>query len=159
MDSKTHRVRRAVVRDLDQIAALWTVLAEHHAAMDSLFASKPNADEEVRQLLQQAFRDPDAALFVCEGTAGLAGFCVVRIDRAPVVLMEAERAEITDVLVREAERRRGGGRALVDAALAWAKDRGVARCEVRVAARNAAGQGFWRAVGFDDLMDVLHRRL
>ena len=159
MAFETHRIRRAVLRDLDQIAALWTVLAEHHAAIDSLFAAKNDAEDGIRQLLQQLFRAPDAALFVCEGSAGLSGFCAVRIDRAPMILMEAERAEITDLLVREAERRRGAGRALVDAALAWVADRGIARCEVRVAARNAEGQGFWRSMDFDDLMDVLHRRL
>ena len=31
--------------------------------------------------------------------------------------------------------------------------------EVRVASGNAEGQAFWRALGFDDLMDVLHKRL
>jgi hypothetical protein len=33
------------------------------------------------------------------------------------------------------------------------------RVEVRVAARNAEGQAFWRALGFGDFVDVLDRRL
>ena len=36
---------------------------------------------------------------------------------------------------------------------------GMKRVEVRVASRNPEGQAFWRALGFGDLMDVLHRRL
>jgi GNAT superfamily N-acetyltransferase len=51
------------------------------------------------------------------------------------------------------------GRVLVERALRWAGERGVERCEVRVATRNREGQGFWRSLGFGDLMDVLQRPL
>ena len=62
-------------------------------------------------------------------------------------------------MVRAHERRRGIGRGLVERALAWVRERGVERCEVRVASLNAEGQQFWRSLGFGDLMDVLQRRL
>jgi GNAT superfamily N-acetyltransferase len=94
-------------------------------------------------LLAATLRDPEAAIFVCERDAALLGFCTVRID----------------LMVRENERRRGVGRGLVERALAWVAERGVERCEVRVASLNAEGQRFWRSIGFADLMDVLHRRL
>jgi hypothetical protein len=48
---------------------------------------------------------------------------------------------------------------LAAAALDWTAERGVDRVEVRVASGNAEGQAFWRGLGFDDLMDVLQRRL
>jgi hypothetical protein len=35
----------------------------------------------------------------------------------------------------------------------------VRRLEVRVVAGNAEGQGFWRALGYQDFVDVLQRRL
>jgi GNAT superfamily N-acetyltransferase len=135
------------------------VLTEHHASVDPLFALRPDADAEIRRLLDAILRDPDAAIFVYERDGALLGFCTVRIDRAPPIQVEAQRAEITDLMVRASQRRRGLGRALVERALSWVEERGVERCEVRVASRNSEGQRFWRAVGFDDLMDVLHRRL
>ena len=110
-------------------------------------------------MLAATLRDPDAAIFVYECDGALLGYCSVRIDRAPPIQLEVQRAEITDLMVCASQRRRGLGRALVERALSWVKERGVERCEVRVASRNAEGQRFWRAVGFDDLMDVLHRRL
>ncbi|HXV35540.1 MAG TPA: GNAT family N-acetyltransferase [Myxococcota bacterium] len=154
-----HWIRRAQPRDLDRIAALWIALSEQHAARDPLFELRRGADVEVRRLLAAQLRDPDAALFVCERDGALCGFCSVRIDRAPPIQLERERAEITDLHVSAGERRRGAGRALVERALEWIAQRGVARCEVRVAVRNTEGQRFWRALGFDDLMDVLQRRL
>jgi len=110
-------------------------------------------------LLAATLRDPGAAIFVYERDDAILGFCSVRIDRAPPIQVEVQRAEITDLMVLASQRRRGVGRALVDRALGWVKERGVERCEVRVASLNIEGQDFWRSIGFADLMDVLQRRL
>ena len=56
-------------------------------------------------------------------------------------------------------RRQGIGRRLVAEALDWIRGRGVARVEIQVATGNREGQAFWRAIGFADLMNVLHKRL
>ncbi len=138
---------------------LWIALTEHHASVDPLFALRPDAGAEIRRLLAATLRDPDAAIFVYERDGALLGFCTVRIDRALPIQVEVQRAEITDLMVCASQRRRGLGRALVERALSWVEERGVERCEVRVASRNSEGQRFWRAIGFDDFMDVLHRRL
>jgi ribosomal protein S18 acetylase RimI-like enzyme len=152
-------VRRAVARDLDRVAALWCAITEHHAKLDPLFTLRPDAGAEIDALLAAQFADPDAAVFVWVQGGDLPGFCIVRIDRAPPILAETARAEITDLGVRPAARRRGIGRALVAEATGWVRGRGVRRIEVQVASRNAEGQAFWRALGYGDLMDVLQRRL
>ena len=85
---------------------------------------------------------------LCGPPAALGGLCTVRIDRAPPIGGEVERAEITDLGVIESFRRRGIGRSLVEAASGWVRSRGVERVEVRVATRNPEGQAFWRAIGF-----------
>ena len=139
--------------------SLWLALNEHHAGLDSAFALRAGADSEVRRLLEATLRDADAALLVCEGETGLAGFCSVRVDRAPRIMVETQRAEITELIVSPGQRRRGIGRALVEDCLSWLAERGLARCEIRVAADNAEGGSFWRALGFDPWMDVLQRRL
>jgi len=146
-------------RDIDCVGALWAAVAEHHGRLDPLFTPRPGADAEIRNLIAAQLRDRDSAIFVWDAGAGPEGFCTVRVDRAPPILAEVERAEITDLGVREGLRRRGIGRALVDAATDWIAARGVTRVEVRVAAGNREGQAFWRALGFGDLMDVLHRQL
>jgi ribosomal protein S18 acetylase RimI-like enzyme len=104
-------------------------------------------------------RDPDAAILVYDDEGDLLGLCIVRLDRSPPIMREVERAEITDLGVREGARRRGIATAMLDEALAWVKQSGVSRVEVQVATGNREGQAFWRARGFGDLMDVLHKRL
>lgn len=158
------RVRRADPRDIERVVALWTLIADHHRALDPLFRLRDGAEDEIRQMLRAMLRDPDAAFFVGDvapddvGT-GSDGLCIVRMDRAPPIGEETERAEITDLGVRPDARRQGLGRELAEAALAWVRERGVARVEVRVVHGNAEAQAFWRALGFGDLMDVLQLRL
>jgi len=152
-------VRRAGPGDLDAVTDLWLAIGEHHAPLDPAFAQRPDARPEARRLLAALLRDPDAAAWVWEEGRGPEGLCIARIDRAPPILREAARAEITDLGVRPARRRCGVGRALAEVALSWAHERGVSRVEVRVAANNAEGQALWRRLGFGDFVDVLHRRL
>ena len=165
------------------MAALWALITEHHAPLDPLFRMRrgPVAEGELRELLRALQRDPDAEILVYvdaepeadrrrptalarEPHAGptpdsIQGLCIVRVDRAPPILEETERAEITDLGVRAAARRRGIATRLVEEALDWIRDRGVSRVEIQVARGNAEGQAFWRSRGFSDLMDVLHKRL
>jgi GNAT superfamily N-acetyltransferase len=152
-------VRVARAQDLDRVAVLWTAITRHHESLDPLFRMRADADSELRELLGALARDTDAEIFVYDAGGDLPGMCIVRIDRAPPILEEVERAEITDLGVRADRRRSGIGAALVARALRWVKESGVSRVEIQVARGNVEGQAFWRAQGFGDLMDVLHKRL
>jgi ribosomal protein S18 acetylase RimI-like enzyme len=154
-------IRIARMSEIDRVAALWSLITEHHADLDPLFRMRrgPVAEGELRELLRALHRDPDAEILVYVRGGTPVGLCIVRIDHAPPILEETERAEITDLGVRPEARRQGIGRRLVEEALEWIRDRGVARVEIQVATGNPEGQAFWRAIGFDDLMDVLHKRV
>ena len=161
------RIRTARMEEMDRVAALWASITEHHASLDPLFRMRrgPAAEGELRELLRALARDPDAMILVYDVAApeaeasDLQGLCIVRIDHAPPILEETERAEITDLGVEPALRRRGIARALVEEATDWVRSRGVERVEIQVASGNVEGQAFWRAMGYGDLMSVLHKRL
>jgi ribosomal protein S18 acetylase RimI-like enzyme len=154
-------VRPARLQEIDRIAALWTLITEHHAAFDPFFQMRKGtvAEGELREFLRALQRDPEAQILLYEKSGSPVGLCIVRIDHAPAILEETERAEITDLGVRPAFRRQGIATALLDGALEWIRDRGVERVEIQVAHANVEGQAFWRARGFGDWMDVLHKRL
>jgi ribosomal protein S18 acetylase RimI-like enzyme len=152
-------VRRAGPRDLDRLAALWTALLAHHAGLDPVYRAGSGAEAAWRHLAEGLLARPGAALFVSESGGVPVGLCAVEIAQASPFLAERARAEITELWVEPAARRRGVGRALAEAALAFAGSRGVSRVEIRVHARNAEGRSFWRALGFEPFVDVLARRL
>jgi len=153
-------VRPAQRADTAAVVRLWRALIEEHARRDAAFALRPGAEAELPYAVARLLARPDTdALLVWEAEGRVRGFCAARLVRAPPAAVERRRAEITELAVEPEARRRGGGRALVAAALAWAAERRAERVEVRVAARNPEGQGFWRALGFADFVDVLDRRL
>lgn len=158
-DHGAARVRPASSSDLETLAGLWIEITRHHEPLDPLFRLRPGAEAEVRELLRSWLRDPDSRAFLAEVEGAAQGMVCVRIDRAPPILDEVERGEITDLFVRGAWRRRGVGRALADAALDWLASRGVGRVEVRVADANAAARSFWRSLGFGAHVRVLQLRL
>jgi ribosomal protein S18 acetylase RimI-like enzyme len=151
-------VRPALSQELDRVAALWTLLAEHHGGSAG-FAAAPDAALSVRDHLAAALSHPDAVLLVAEAGGQLIGFGVARVLRRPALFAETARGEIEALFVREEARRSGTGRALARALLAWLAERGLARVALHVARGNAEGQAFWRALGFTDSMDVLERPL
>lgn len=152
-------VRTAGAKDLDRVAALWTAITHHHEPFDPVFRMRRDAGSELREMLGAMARDPDCEIYVYDEAGDLPGMLIVRIDRSPPIMEEVERAEITDLGVREDARRKGIGTALLQAALAWVRASGVSRIEVQVAHANPEGQAFWRARGFGDFMDVLDKRL
>ena len=151
-------VRPALPRELDRVAALWTLLLQHHVTVPGL-APAPSPEHAVRAHLAELAADPAAALLVGERDAALAGFAALRAVRRPPLFAETERGEIEALFVRQEDRRAGVGRALVEEALRWMAARGLPRAALQVAATNAAGEAFWRALGFADAMDVLERPL
>lgn len=155
------RVRVARMQEIDRVAELWALITEHHAGLDPLFRMRRGtvAAGELRELLRALQRDPDAVILVWDVNETPQGLCIVRIAHAPPILEETERAEITDLGVRPGLRRQGIARRLVEEAQGWIRDRGVSRVEIQVASGNVEGQAFWRAMGYGELMDVLHKRL
>jgi ribosomal protein S18 acetylase RimI-like enzyme len=152
------RVRSASAQELDRVAALWTLLLAHHAGAPALAPAR-RPEDALRAHLHALAADPDARLLVALRDGELAGFAAARLVRRPPLFAETERGEIEALYVREAERRRGAGRALARAALAWMGERGLRRAALQVAAGNEEGQRFWRALGFADALDVLERPL
>lgn len=159
MDGPLPLPRPATRSDVATLVPLWAALLREHAAIDAVLGVEDPAPAALARTIQALVGDAGARVWLAEHGATPLGFCAVRFEAAPPAIAEAGRATITELFVGANGRRRGLGRVLAEAALAWAKERGAARVEVRVAARNAAGQAFWRALGFGDFVDVLDRRL
>jgi ribosomal protein S18 acetylase RimI-like enzyme len=95
----------------------------------------------LRRLQRRALDKTDLFLLAEDGGA-VAGLLLV------VVPAWTDAGEITDLVVDRRSRRRGGGRALVGAAAAWARGRGLRALWVEPRAENADAIAFYLALGF-----------
>jgi hypothetical protein len=92
-------LRRASSRDVATLSRLWIGLTEHHAREDAVYKVRPNAQAEIERLLRAELHHPDTAIWLAEGGDDALGFCSARIDTAPPIHDEVERAQITDLWV------------------------------------------------------------
>jgi RimJ/RimL family protein N-acetyltransferase len=137
-------VRRAEPSDAGALKRLGdAVAAEPEGWLATLNGWRSAADE--RRYLRAVRRYPDAAVFVAEAEdGGLVGRLSVGRDQHPASRHVADLGLMVDF----AHRRRGIGRALLTAAVDWAREAGISKLELHVFPWNEAAIGLYEDFGF-----------
>lgn len=153
------QVRPAAARDIPEIVEIWGELASHHARLDQAFAPSAGWQEEYRYFIRGLLGRDDALAVVAVREGHLIGYGVGRISLLPAFFESRRRGYIHDVVTREAYRRLGVGRRLVEALLDWMEDADVSTVELTVAVQNPEAVAFWTGLGFVPYMHHLKRQL
>ena len=127
------QLRRAGAFDLDVLAAL------HRAA----FEAQPGDEIWDAETLAELLAIPGALALIVEAGGAPLGFVLGRIA--------AEEAEILTLALRPEARRRGLGRALVDALVARTTVLGARKVFLEVAEDNKAARDLYAAAGFQQV--------
>lgn len=142
------RVRRAEARDIPAIMDLLVqVNMVHHNGRPDLFKGPTTkyGEDELRAILS----DDETPVFVCvDGNDRVLGhgFCVLQHSGGR--LMEAhDTLYIDDICVDEAARGLGGGRALYDSILAYARSLGCYNVTLNVWSCNPGAMRFYEKMG------------
>ena len=98
-----------------------------------------------RRYLRAVRRHPDAAVIVAESDDGIVGRLSVSRDPHP----SSRHVADLGLMVAASARRRGVGRALLDAAVEWARSAGVRKIELHVFPHNEAAIALYKAFGFE----------
>jgi ribosomal protein S18 acetylase RimI-like enzyme len=96
-------------------------------------------------------------VLVAELDGHVAGFVCLRV--VPCVLYAQPYAELTELYVELAFRRRGIGRALILRAEQLARARGAADLLIMTGTGNLAAQALYRAAGYDTYAVALNRKV
>lgn len=138
MQAPPHRVRVATPADAAALAVLSGQLGY------------PSSEAQVRERLH-LLHDPERSLLVAEVQGAVAGFIDVHVQRT---VEEDPYGEVGGLAVADGLRGSGLGRALLEAAAAWARERGLARLWIRAnLARGTAAHGFYERVGCRTVKD------
>ena len=145
-------IRPAEERDLPAVAVLFDAYRQFY----EMPADLPLA----RRYLGERFERGESVILVAEDAGGeLIGFtqlypafCSVLADRTYVLY---------DLFVTPAARGTGAGRALMEAAEAYARAHGAARLQLQTAVTNVVGQSLYDSCGWkrDELFDVYEKGL
>lgn len=130
------RIRPAAEADLPELVELLRHLFELEQDFEP-DASKQQAG------LSLMLESPFAELFVAECGGRVAGFCGVQLQISTA--MGSYAAQIEDLVLHPEFRRRGIGSRLLDAAGAWAKQRGARRLQLNCDDQNLPAMRFYEA--------------
>jgi ribosomal protein S18 acetylase RimI-like enzyme len=126
-------------------------LARMNAAFNGVFDSAAQIATRLA-----AYGDIETAILAeLDGQVG--GFACVRV--VPCLLYAEPYAELTELYVEPAFRRRGIGRALIAHAEQLAHARGAAELLIMTSIGNAAAQALYHAVGYDTYAVALNRKV
>lgn len=130
------RIRPAAEADLPELVELLRQLFELEQDFEP-DASKQQAG------LSLMLESPFAELLVAECGGRVAGFCGVQLQISTA--MRSYAAQIEDLVLHPEFRRRGIGSRLLDAAGAWAKQRGARRLQLNCDDQNLPAMRFYEA--------------
>lgn len=150
----TTTIRRAERRDLDALGRLGAMLMETHYAFDRRRFLAPHGDAAggYAWFLGSVLEDADGAVFVAEDEGRLLGYVYAALEPMSWKELRGPAGFLHDVAVAEEARRTGVASALIDAAIAWLRERGAPRVLLWTAAPNDAAQQLFRAAGFRTTM-------
>jgi len=129
--------------------------AEALARLNGLF----NRVFDPPQTLAHRLEDPRRVEtpILAEINGCVVGFSAVRV--VPCVFYGTPHAELTELFVEEAWRRRGVGRALMKHTENLAREKGATSLLLLVGFKNAEAQAFYRALGYADRDLAMEKKL
>lgn len=154
-------MRPARATDREALSELWDEGEALHAELQPrFFRPGPAAAraEERRVLLSRVLASRDETILVALDEEGrVRGLLHVQLYDTPkgALMARVRRGHVEDLVVARQKRRRGCGRALVEAGAAWARERGAEQLVLTVWAGNARAERFYKKLGYRRLSQVL----
>jgi ribosomal protein S18 acetylase RimI-like enzyme len=154
-------IRRATMDDYEALCSIWAEVDNRHAdALPRLFR-RIDGPARSRQRVADLLADENAAVLVAALGGELLGVVTVTMSSSPSYPMFVSRswATIEDISVRSAHKRKGIGRALMQAAQDWACQRDAADIELTVWEFNKEARDFYEALGYTTVRRRMSYRL
>lgn len=146
-DGMTLRIRKAEHDDLEVIVALNHALFQEDAGQRDPYMNLNWAQEEGHPYFARHLGSETSYCLVAEQPGEVVGY-LVGYTRQVSSLRIAREAALESIFVRRAFRGRGVGAQLVDAFLAWCREREMQRVAVTAYAANERAIRFYQHAGF-----------
>lgn len=147
-------IRKAERRDLPSLGRLGTMLMRTHYALDPqrFLAAAPGTERGYASFLGSMLDSEEEVVFVAEEDGVVTGYVFAALEPLSWKELRGPAGFIHDLLVTEEARRAGTATRLMDAAIAWLRERGAPRVILWTAAPNAPAQALFRGLGFRETM-------
>jgi len=155
------RIRAATEADVPALGRLGASLLRLHYSFDRqrFIAPRDNVEEGYGWFLGGQLRDEEAVVLVADRGGAVAGYVYAGLEPHSWKELRDAAGFIHDIIVDDAARGAGVGRALIEAASAWLKAHGAPRVILWTAERNHAARRLFEQAGFRRTMIEMTREL
>ena len=152
-------VRPATTADLPRIGHLGALLVDEHNAFDPrrFLATRNRTPTDYAAFMKTQLGNPDIAVLVADDHGDVIGYSYAVVEGYDYMSLRGPAGVLHDVMVDPEYRRRGVGRALLDATLEFLKSRGAPRVVLTTAEHNDPAQRLFAGVGFRRTMIEMTR--
>jgi GNAT superfamily N-acetyltransferase len=157
-DAAVH-IRRATRADLPALGRLGAHLIRVHVEFDRrrFVAPAGNPEAGYARFLATQFDADDAIVLVAERSGAAVGYVYAGIEPFSWKELREAAGFVHDIVVDQSERRTGVAGALMEAAIAWVREQGVASVMLWTAAPNEGAQRLFERLGFRRTMIEMTR--
>ena len=147
-------IRKATGADGEALGRLGALLMDVHYNFDRRRFLEPGSDAApgYRRFLISQLKARDAVILVAELDGSVAGYCYAGIEPLSWKELRDTAGFIHDLALDPAARRKGAGRALVNAAIEWCRERGMTRVMLWTSTSNDAARRLFEQSGFRPTM-------
>lgn len=143
-------VRPARFEDMSAVGVLGARLVRVHYEFDAQRFMNPGGDLETgyAHFLGSQLERDDTAVFVAEVDGRIGGYVYLSVEPVSWEELRDEAGFIHDVIVDETLGGRGIASALIEAGIAWLRERHMPRVVLHTADQNVAAQRLFAKLGF-----------
>ena len=147
-------IRKAETRDLDALGRLGAMLMRTHFAFDPqrFLEAREGAESGYASFLGSMLDSSNDAVFVAEENGTVTGYVFAALEPLSWKELRGPAGFIHDLAVAEEARQTGVGRLLMDAAIAWLRERKAPRVILWTAAPNTVARSLFARIGFRETM-------
>jgi GNAT superfamily N-acetyltransferase len=159
---KNFHIREAEPKDLPTVVELWKEFMAYHEGISlnlsgiAIYRVRKGAERDFADYFTRAAYDPDWLTLVCICDEKVVAYLLAHVASRPPHLAEKSFGFISDLMVSENLRQQGMGRAMLETALDWFREKGIKTVELNVLVGNDLGEKFWTETGF---RTVLSRKM
>lgn len=159
--AETPIVRQAVAADAHALGRLGALLMQAHYAFDPqrFLAAGREQEAGYGAFLRSQLASDDSLVLVAEAGGRIVGYVFAGLEPLSWKELRGPAGFIHDLFVDDQARQSGAGTLLLEAAIAWLRDRGAPRVVLWTAEQNAGAQRLFARQGFRRTMVEMTREL
>lgn len=152
-----YEIRTALLQDLESVYQVFSLADTQHRLAHPEIFQEISDPKDTKDYFLSSIKSRDAVIFLAENCGEIIGGVLAWVRQTPEISIMVPRTyvSIENLVVVNAFRRQGVGKALMEHIHLWSKERGIKQIQLTVWDFNKSAQEFYQNLGYE----MLHHRM